>query len=259
MPSRRVRIACGLIAGALAAAVLAVLVWSGSGETEFERRRAQAEELEASAVSAEKRAVGVSPQGWALEEWTVDRSSRSNALDRWQGDGEPNTDRPPDLSLLSIGDSTFIRSPRFDDPSSNEPTWYFNEDSDGMEAARLEELIRSPWYLLDELTDDSPQLAGTDRVDGERLHRFELFIPADDFDDGRMVTVDTVGLLDPSNGIDISFWFTDEGELRRLTATSGGESGSFSYEYSSQLFSHTARIGAPAAPRSWSEFRALQD
>lgn len=257
--SKRAFTACGLIAAAIAAALLAVFIWRGSGETEFEQRRAQAEALEADAASAEKWAVGVSPRGWAVEEWTVDRTSRSHAVDRWQGDGAPTTSGPPTLSLLFIGDSNFIRTTLFDDPSSNEPTWYLNEDSEGMDPARFEELISSPWYLLDEHTDNSPQPAGTERVDNEQLDRFDLTIPADAFDQGMLMSIGTVGLLDPSIGIDLSFWFTEEGELRRLSAKGEGERGSFSYEYSSQLFSNATLVEAPVAPRSWSEFRALQD
>ena len=73
------------------------------------------------------------------------------------------------------------------------------------------------------------------------------------------ITIDYVGLVDPSNGLDLSFWFSDEGELRRLTVEGDGDSGSSSYEYSSKLSVDSAPIDAPAAPRSWRQLRALHD
>lgn len=252
----------GLIAAAVAIAGLVVFVGRGSGESgesEFEQRRAQAEQLEERAASAENWAVGVSPQGWAREEWTVDRASRSVALHRWQGDGEPNFDAAPFMSLLFIGDSQFIRSPRFDDASSYEPTWYLNEDADGMEPAVFESYIASPWSILDDYTADVPEPAGSEDIDQEQLDRFDLFIPASAFDEGMLMTIGGVGLIDPSNGVQVSFWFANDGALRRFTAAGEGDTGSSTYEYRSQVSSDTTAIDAPDAPRSWNEFKALQD
>jgi hypothetical protein len=249
----------GIIAAVLVVATVAAFGRNGAGEPDFNQRRERAEELVAQAAAAENWAVGISPQRWIREEQRIDRTSRSASIDRWEGTGQPSTgEEPPLIGLLFIDEASYVRSPRFDKPSATEPTWYHQEDSDGPTPEAFDALVQAPWALLDKYSDDMPRLEGSEVIDGEQLDRFELFIPSSAFDDGESVTIDLVGLLDPSNGLTISFWFADDGEMRRMLAVGDAVMGFSSYEYRSELFNEPIAIETPVAPRSWNEFKEAQ-
>jgi hypothetical protein len=255
--SQRVLVGFGLLALVASVVGLAVFIRHQPERSDFAAFQARADELAKSAASFEKSLVGVSPDSWVREEWRIDQASRAIAIDRWQHD-EPVTGGPPLLSFIFYEDAHFISSPRFDDPSSARPTWYLNEESDGMEPATFDLHVAPPWEFLD-FTDDEPRWAASELSDGEQLDRFDLTIPAEAFTEGEGVTYETVGWIDPSNGVEVSFWFAGSGELRRMTIEGDGEIGFTSVEYRSRSSATPIPLERPPARRSWREVQARDD
>lgn len=253
-------IAVTLVCVAVASVLLLVLLRSGSDDSEFGRRRAQAEELEAQAASAEKWAVSNTPLAEIREEWTVDRASRAVETDlasTYNGQAQSGW---ANATYRSFEDVAFVKPKLADESASTEHDWYLTL-AEGLSDERFEDAIGSPWSFLDEHAVDTPHFVGTERVDGEQLDRFDVFIPADAVPEGRSMLIGYSGYggVDPSSGVDISFWFTHQGELRRLTAVSHGHSDLNSYEYRSQLFGDGIAIEHPTSFGSWFDLAELAD
>jgi len=249
-------VVAGIVALVIGALGLFAFTRQQAEQSEFDQRRHRADALVEEAASIEESLLGTSPEGWAREDVLIDRASSSVTLDRWQGDGSPDSAEPPLLSYIWNERTTHIQSHRFDDLSSSEPTWYLMEDSDGMDPAAFERYVTVSWDVLDRYTDEEPLRSGSEVVHGEQLERFDLFVPASAYEDGRRVTIGGVGMIDPSNGVEYSFWFADTGELRRVLVLAETEAGSWTYESWTHLSDEPAEIAIPDQASSWNEFSA---
>lgn len=237
---------------------LVAVTKSRSGPSDFDRRREQATALAVEAASLERSDVGTSPSGYAWEVIAADLSSGRIMLDRWQGDGEPDDSGPPILAFVYDESSAHIQSHRFDDPSRSEPTWYLMEDNDGMDPTVLATYFEATWEVLDDFTDASPKHVGLERLRDEDLERFDLFVPASAYRDGLNVTIGTVGMIDPRNGVNHSFWFTNDGELRRTLVSTEADGETWTFESWSYLSRDPIVIDLPDPDivQSWSEYTA---
>lgn len=256
---RRLRLAVALVTFAVIGIGLLGLVANTvlrSGPSEFDQRRERAEALNVEAASIEISHAGASTAGWAREEIRADRASGRLAIDRWQGDVGQDEAGPPIFAFIYDDQSAHIQSHRFDDPAESGPTWYLMEDNDGIDRAGVEQHFEIMWAALDDFTGASPRFAGTDLLRGEELERFDLFVPGSAYTEGQNVTIGGVGMIDPQNGVDYSFWFTSDGELRSMLIAAEVDGAPSTFESWSYLSDDPAAIDMPAAAKSWNEYES---
>ncbi len=225
-----------------------------SGQSGFDQRRERTDTVLAAAASIERTDAGEWPTGWAREETQADRAS-TTVISHFLG--EQGTSETPLLTYHFDEGSVHVRTNHFD-PAADEPTWYLMEDKPGMDPEAFEAQFQPFWGLLDTYTDDTPKRVGPDVVDNEHLERFDLFVPGSMYE-GSSITIGPLGMIDPSNGVDYSFWFTDDGELRRMLLSAETDAGTWTFETSLYASNEPVDIESPVRVRSWNELTETLD